>query len=226
MEQLDLFIEQFYALPLISSIVNSSGIVRMAVLQYGKPLFFFLFALLILVLILVMSRLKPKKGHPKTSKEPKDKIAKAAMPASHQKNPTGTPKSVMKNLAKVPDSPLPLYPVADKRKPLSIDDRPNDGSCDRSSDGDPAPYTDENPIMPVVDEQTLIASLDSPEIAFDEPKPMVSPEPMQPYTPDSTATGADKNPAPSTDDDFIMPLAIDNAMDDTASDEGDFTPPI
>ncbi len=205
MEQLDLFIEQFYALPQVASVVNSNGILRLAVLQYGKPLFLITCAFLFLVTILLISRLKPKKGRPKKIKEPKVKKAKAAKPARHQKKPAGTPKSVMKNLAKIPDSPLPLYPVADKRKPLSIDDG--------SVNGDPA-----TAIMPVVDDQSLIAGLDSPEMALDAPKPMVSSQPVQSFTLDSTAaaamTGAPSTPSPTPEEDFIMPVATENVMDD------------
>lgn len=210
MEQLDLFIEQFYALPQVASIVNSSGILRLAVLQYGKPLFLITCAFLILVSILVISRLKPKKGRPKKIKEPKVKTAKAAKPARRQKKPTGTPKSVMKNLAKIPDSPLPLYPVADKRKPLSL--------VDGSVDGDHAPNTDENFIMPVVDDQSLIAGLDSPETAANAPKPMVSSQPVQSFTIDAATaaamTGAPTAPASKTEEDFIMPVATESTMDD------------
>ena len=205
MEQLDLFIEQFYALPQVASVVNSSGILRLAVLQYGKPLFLITCAFLFLVTILVISRLKPKKGRPKKIKEPKVKKVKAAKPARRQKKPAGTPKSVMKNLAKIPDSPLPLYPVADKRKPLSIDDR--------VGDGDPAIA-----IMPVVDDHSLIADLDNPAMAEDAPKPVMASQPVQSFTLDSATaaamTGAVKDPAPSSDEDFIMPVATDTAMDD------------
>ena len=205
MEQLDLFIEQFYALPQVASVVNSSGILRLAVLQYGRPLFLITCAFLFLVTILVISRLKPKKGRPKKIKEPKVKKVKAAKPARRQKKPAGTPKSVMKNLAKIPDSPLPLYPVADKRKPLSIDDR--------VGDGDPAIA-----IMPVVDDHSLIADLDNPAMAEDAPKPVMASQPVQSFTLDSATaaamTGAVKDPAPSSDEDFIMPVATETAMDD------------
>ena len=205
MEQLDLFIEQFYALPKVASVVNSSGILRLAVLQYGKPLFLITCAFLFLVSVLIISRLKPKKGRPKKIKEPKVKKAKAAKPARRQKKPAGTPKSVMKNLAKIPDSPLPLYPVADKRRPLSIDDGSVTGGFPMA-------------IMPVVDDQSLIADLDSPEMAVDVPKPVVSSQPVQSFTIDSATaaamTGASSAPSPSTDDDFIMPVATESPMDD------------
>ena len=205
MEQLDLFIEQFYALPQVTSVVNSSGILRLAVLQYGKPLFLITCAFLFLVTILVISRLKPKKGRPKKIKEPKVKKVKAAKPARRQKKSAGTPKSVMKNLAKIPDSPLPLYPVADKRKPLSIDDG--------VGDGDPAIA-----IMPVVDDHSLIAGLDSPLMADDAPKPVVSSKPVQSFTLDSTTaatmTGAPSIPSPSPEEDFILPAATESTMDD------------
>ena len=205
MEQLDLFIEQFYALPQVASIVNSNGILRLAVLQYGKPLFLITCAFLFLVTILLISRLKPKKGRPKKIKEPKVKKTKVAKPARRQKKPAGTPKSVMKNLAKIPDSPLPLYPVADKRKPLSIDDG--------ADNGDPSIA-----IMPVVDDQSLIAGLDNPAMAVDAPKPVVSSKPVQSFTLDSTTaaamTGAPSAPSPSTDEDFIIPVATENPMDD------------
>ena len=205
MEQLDLFIEQFYALPQVASVVNSNGILRLAVLQYGKPLFLITCAFLFLVTILLISRLKPKKGRPKKIKEPKVKKAKAAKPARRQKKPAGTPKSVMKNLAKIPDSPLPLYPVADKRKPLSIDDG--------VGDGDPAIA-----IMPVVDDHSLIAGLDSPLMADDAPKPVVSSKPVQSFTLDSTTaatmTGAPSIPSPSPEEDFILPAATESTMDD------------
>ena len=205
MEQLDLFIEQFYALPQVASVVNSSGILRLAVLQYGKPLFLITCAFLFLVSVLIISRLKPKKGRPKKIKEPKVKKAKAAKPARRQKKPAGTPKSVMKNLAKIPDSPLPLYPVADKRRPLSIDDGSVNGGSPMA-------------IMPVVDDQSLIADLDSPEMAVDAPKPVVSSQPVQSFTIDSATaaamTGASSAPSPSTDDDFIMPVATESPMDD------------
>ena len=205
MEQLDLFIEQFYALPQVASVVNSSGILRLAVLQYGKPLFLITCAFLFLVSVLIISRLKPKKGRPKKIKEPKVKKAKAAKPARRQKKPAGTPKSVMKNLAKIPDSPLPLYPVADKRRPLSIDDGSVTGGFPMA-------------IMPVVDDQSLIADLDSPEMAVDVPKPVVSSQPVQSFTIDSATaaamTGASSAPSPSTDDDFIMPVATESPMDD------------
>ena len=205
MEQLDLFIEQFYALPQVASIVNSNGILRLAVLQYGKPLFLITCAFLFLVTILLISRLKPKKGRPKKIKEPKVKKAKATKPARRQKKPAGTPKSVMKNLAKIPDSPLPLYPVADKRKPLSIDDG--------LGDGDPAIA-----IMPVVDDHSLIAGLDNPAMADDAPKPVVSSKPVQSFTLDSTTaaamTGAPSAPSQSPEEDFIMPVATESPMDD------------
>ena len=205
MEQLDLFIEQFYALPQVASVVNSSGILRLAVLQYGKPLFLITCAFLFLVSVLIISRLKPKKGRPKKIKEPKVKKVKAAKPARRQKKPAGTPKSVIKNLAKIPDSPLPLYPVADKRRPLSIDDGSVNGGSPMA-------------IMPVVDDQSLIADLDSPEMAVDVPKPVVSSQPVQSFTIDSATaaamTGASSAPSPSTDDDFIMPVATESPMDD------------
>ena len=205
MEQLDLFIEQFYALPQVASVVNSSGILRLAVLQYGKPLFLITCAFLFLVSVLIISRLKPKKGRPKKIKEPKVKKVKAAKPARRQKKPAGTPKSVIKNLAKIPDSPLPLYPVADKRRPLSIDDGSVNGGSPMA-------------IMPVVDDQSLIADLDSPEMAVDAPKPVVSSQPVQSFTIDSATaaamTASSSAPSPSTDDDFIMPVATESPMDD------------
>ena len=194
MEQLDLFIEQFYALPQVASVVNSSGILRLAVLQYGKPLFLITCAFIILLLILLVTRLKPKKGRPKKIKEPKAKPVKAAKPAKRQKKPRGTPKSVMKNLAKIPDSPLPLYPVADKRKPLAMDD-PS------------APAV----VMPVVDDSSLIAGLDTPEPAIAAPKPVMSSQPVQSFTLDSSTAAAltGTSPAPAKDDDFTMPLTPD-----------------
>ena len=215
MEQLDLFIKQFYALPQVESVVNSSGILRLAVLQYGKPLFLITCAFILLVLILIISRLKPKKGRPKKIKEPKAKPVKAAKPARRQKKAAGTPKSVMKNLAKIPDSPLPLYPVADKRKALSAAD---DAMM---------------PVMPVVDDNSLIASLDTPEPAVAAPKPMMSSAPVQSFTLDSAAAAAlvgapagDSLSAGSTGvdqdhDDFIMPIATeDQALDDAFNDPG------
>ena len=203
MEQLDLFIEQFYALPQVASVVNSNGILRLAVLQYGKPLFLITCAFLFLVTILLISRLKPKKGRPKKIKEPKVKKVKAAKPARRQKKPAGTPKSIMKNLAKIPDSPLPLYPVADKRKPLAIDNGVGDASI---------------AILPVVDDHSLIADLDNPAMAENAPKPVMASQPVQSFTLDSATaaamTGAAKAPSPDTDEDFIMPVATETAMDD------------
>lgn len=208
MEQLDLFIQQFYALPQVASVVESNGILRLAVNQYGKPLFLITCAFIFLVMILLISRLKPKKGRPKKIKEPKAKPAKAAKPARRPKKAKGTPKLVMKNLAKIPDSPLPLYPVADKRKPLSIDDDLAVG------------------VMPVVDDSSLIAGLDHPDPIDDAPKPIVSSQPVQSFTLDASTAAAMTNVGAGTgtstassdqsdfNEDFIMPVATENDMTD------------
>lgn len=215
MEQLDLFIQQFYALPQVASVVESNGVLRLAVNQYGKPLFLITCAFIFLVMILLISRLKPKKGRPKKIKEPKAKPVKAAKPARRPKKAKGTPKSVMKNLAKIPDSPLPLYPVADKRKPLSIDDDLAVG------------------VMPVVDDSSLIASLDHPDPVDDAPKPIVSSQPVQSFTLDASTAAAMTNVGAGTgtstassdqsdfNEDFIMPVATENDMTDNDNNNED-----
>ena len=215
MEQLDLFIQQFYALPQVASVVESNGVLRLAVNQYGKPLFLITCAFIFLVMILLISRLKPKKGRPKKIKEPKAKPVKAAKPARRPKKAKGTPKSVMKNLAKIPDSSLPLYPVADKRKPLSIDDDLAVG------------------VMPVVDDSSLIASLDHPDPVDDAPKPIVSSQPVQSFTLDASTAAAMTNVGAGTgtstassdqsdfNEDFIMPVATENDMTDNDNNNED-----
>ena len=205
MEQLDQIAAQFYAIPFVEMIFNSHGILRLAALQYGTPLFLVLCALVTLIIILLIAKLKPKKGRPKKVRQRKEKPAKAektprasrrsksASPAP--KKARGTPKSVLKNLAKIPETTLPLYPVADKRKPLAIDDGLNNDMAF---------------IAPVVDDSSLIAGLDSPDQMMPQAQPVAS-APVQSFTLDNMKAAeimADAAPSVQIDDEFDIP-AID-----------------
>lgn len=119
-EQLTSLVAKFYNVPAIASIVDSNPITRIAVRDYGVPIFFLVSALVFFLLILLLLMLKPKKGRPKKIKEKKPARSKAK-PEKKQERAMAAPKAVMKKLAKLPPSTLPLYPVADKRPAISED---------------------------------------------------------------------------------------------------------
>lgn len=161
MEQIDLFISQFYALPTVENIVNSNGILRLAVLQYGKPLFLITVAFIVLVLILLIARLEPLIRRQKRIEEAAKKPEKPAPETSKRaKNPQGTPNAVLKKLAKLPASTLPLYSVAKNHETLSLDP-------------DPAPISDVAPdmelptITPAINDHSLAADDDFAMPTFD-----------------------------------------------------------
>ena len=58
-----------------------------------------------------------EKGRPKPIKEDKPKKTPRKLRRSRgEKKPTGTPKAILRKLEKLPESKLPLYPVADKKR--------------------------------------------------------------------------------------------------------------
>ena len=204
MEQLDQIAAQFYAIPFVEMIFNSHGILRLAALQYGTPLFLVLCALVTLIIILLIAKLKPKKGRPKRFVNVKKSLRKLKKHLGHlagrnqlplRLRKQGHTKSVLKNLAKIPETTLPLYPVADKRKPLAIDDGLNNDMAF---------------IAPVVDDSSLIAGLDSPDQMMPQAQPVAS-APVQSFTLDNMKAAeimADAAPSVQIDDEFDIP-AID-----------------
>ena len=126
MELISSIADQFFALPYIASFFQSNAMLRIAANSYGTPLFLIFCALIVLILLLLISKLMPKKGRPKPIKEEKPKTARKKLRRSRaEKKPTGTPKAIMRKLEKLPESKLPLYPVADKKRRSlsdSIDD--------------------------------------------------------------------------------------------------------
>ena len=126
MEQITAIADQFFALPYISSFFQSNAMLRVAANSYGTPLFLIFCALIFLVVLLLISKLMPKKGRPKPIKEDKPKKTPRKLRRSRgEKKLTGTPKAILRKLEKLPESKLPLYPVADKKRRSlieSIDD--------------------------------------------------------------------------------------------------------
>ena len=117
MEQINAIADQFFALPYISSFFQSNAMLRIAANSYGTPLFLIFCALIFLIVLLLISKLMPKKGRPKPIKEDKPKKASRKMRRSRgEKKPAGTPKAILRKLEKLPESKLPLYPVADKKR--------------------------------------------------------------------------------------------------------------
>lgn len=117
-EKLTDLIMQFYQVPAIDAVVQNNAMLRIAVKSYGVPLFLITVALIFLMLILLAMLLKPKKGRPKKIREPKTKKAVTKKRQKAQK-PLGAPKAILRKLAKLPPSTLPLYPVADKHRGLT-----------------------------------------------------------------------------------------------------------
>ena len=89
---------------------------RIAANSYGTPLFLIFCALIFLIVLLLISKLMPKKGRPKPIKEDKPKKTQRKLRRSRAKKPAGTPKTILRKLEKLPESKLPLYPVADKKR--------------------------------------------------------------------------------------------------------------
>ena len=116
MEQINAIADQFFALPYISSFFQSNAMLRVAANSYGTPLFLIFCALIFLIVLLLISKLMPKKGRPKPIKEDKPKKTPRNAPQPRRKKPTGTPKTILRKLEKLPESKLPLYPVADKKR--------------------------------------------------------------------------------------------------------------
>lgn len=223
MEMINAFIAQFYALPMVDNIVQSNAILRLAVQQFGTPLFLLVAVFILLMLVLVLSRLKPKAGRPKPIREKKAKPAKPAKTrkAKPAKTPSAkkTPAAILKKLAKIKPSPLPLYPVADKRKPLDVDMA--DDLTDHTQMGAMA-------VTPVLDDASLAESLTmtadttadmtsemapemvpemAPEIAAETPA-----QPVPSFTLDEeTTANLMATPAPE-DDGFDMPTDHDTVM--------------
>lgn len=228
MEMIHALIADFYAIPAVDGVVQNNAILRLAVNKYGTPMFLLGSLLIILLLTLIIKRIKPKAGRPKPIVEKKEKPAKKQRkakkpkPAKAQKV-KGTPASIIKKLDKLPASSLPLYPVADKRKPLA---NPQDMAA--------APLAP----PPSLDDASLIAGLDAPDApdvpeAHDTHEPMPAPSlssPVKSFTLDekTASTLLNQQAASETataEDDFDIPADIPEApsftpsIDDEAEDE-------
>ena len=207
MEFLNNIAAQFFAIPAIAEIVNSHAILRIATKQYGGPLLGLIVLFIVLLLVLIVGRMgkKPKKPKPvrekkaKTQKAPRQKKAKPA-------KVKGPNKAIMAKLAKLPPSKLPLYPVADKRK--SLEDA-------LLASAAIAP-------QPVVDEASLIASLDDAPEPIEMAAPAPSPEvEVASFSIDETTASSLMEEPVQTDDDFDMPVAPSLEPTLTATEDDD-----
>ena len=204
MEMIDALIASFYAIPAVDGVVQSNAILRLAVNKYGTPMFILISVLIILLLTLIIKRMKPKAGRPKPIVEKKEKPAKkqrkakTPKPAKAQKV-KGTPAAITKKLAKLPPSNLPLYPVADKRKPMAG-----------------APEMTATPLAPPpsLDDASLVAGLDDHDAQHTTPAPSLS-APVKSFTLDektaSSLMGQPVQPQLSAaEDDFDIPIEAPN----------------
>ena len=207
MEFLNNIAAQFFAIPAIAEIVNSNAILRIATKQYGGPLLGLVVLFIVLMLVLIVGRMGKKSKKPKPVREKKAKPQKT--PRQKKAKPAkvkGPNKAIMTKLAKLPPSTLPLYPVADKRK--SLEDA-------LAASAAIAP-------QPVVDEASLIASLDdAPEpIEMAAPAPNPEVEVASFSIDEATASSLMEEPV-QADDDFDMPAAPSLAPTLTATEDDD-----
>lgn len=131
MEMLTGLIAGFYAIPIVDNLIQSNTLLRLAVMQFGALLFVLGVVFIVLVMALVLSRLKagkspPKKQGRRKKKQPlktlsKDDHQRAIQRLNQQLAGGKAPLRILKRLAQIPPEPLPLYPVADKRKPLTAE---------------------------------------------------------------------------------------------------------
>lgn len=207
MEFLNNIAAQFFAIPAIAEIVNSHAILRVATKQYGGPLLGLIVLFIVLLLVLIVGRMGKKPKKPKPVREKKAKPQKA--PRQKKAKPAkvkGPNKAIMAKLAKLPQSKLPLYPVADKRK--SLEDA-------LLASAAIAP-------QPVVDEASLIASLDDApepiEMAAPAPNPEVE---VASFSIDETTASSLMEEPVQADDDFDMPVAPSLEPTLTATEDDD-----
>ncbi|MCE2516789.1 MAG: hypothetical protein J4F41_02910 [Alphaproteobacteria bacterium] len=226
MDMINALIAQFYAIPMVDNIVQSNAILRLAVKQFGTPLFVLVAVFILLMLVLVLSRLKPKAGRPKPIREKKAKPAKAPRKPKPAKAPRDkkTPPAILKKLSKIKPSPLPLYPVADKRKPLEME-------MDHDMDHDMGHDMGVSPVAAVMDDASLAEGLaltsaaDEPAVYAPAPAPVMesgvdpapelkpaspsfaeaAPAPVPSFTIDEKTPASLMAPQAPKDDEFDMP---------------------
>jgi hypothetical protein len=134
---------------------------------YGVPLVVLTAGLLVLATLLMI--LKMKKRHPRKSGGKPSGARKQPAPDKPAPASGSVPRGLMKTLAKLPPSHLPLYPVADNRPGLvaAVSDDASAISIADTIPADPGPTLDEAILMEQPEPAAAEPEAASPEVAIE-----------------------------------------------------------